>query len=108
MPGEDSSYEWQGFIPQAENPHVINPVSGYIQSANQRPVDSSYPYFIPGNYITARGIAIENKLQAMQRITPKDMMTLQNDTYSPTAADMVPLLLRYTDESKLEVKKEPT
>jgi penicillin G amidase len=105
MPGEDSSYEWQGFIPQAENPHVINPVSGYIESANQRPVDSSYPYFIPGNYITARGIAIENKLQAMQGITPKDMMTLQNDVYSPTAADMVPLLLRYTDESKLDVEE---
>ena len=105
MPGEDSSYEWQGFIPQAENPHVINPTSGYIQSANQRPVDSTYPYFIPGNYITARGIAIVNKLEPMQRITPKDMMALQNDTYSTTAEDILPLLLRYTDESKLEMKE---
>jgi penicillin amidase len=105
MPGEDSSYEWQGFIPQAENPHVINPVSGYIQSANQRPVDSAYPYFIPGNYITARGITIVNKLEGMQRITPKDMMALQSDTYSTTAADIVPLLLKYLDESRLNTKE---
>jgi penicillin G amidase len=35
---------WQGYIPQEENPHVVNPPSGYIQSANQRPVDTSYPY----------------------------------------------------------------
>jgi penicillin amidase len=43
MPGQDSSYMWNGFIPQEENPHVINPAEGYISSANQRPVDSTYP-----------------------------------------------------------------
>jgi len=101
MPGEDSSYEWQGFIPQQENPHVVNPVSGFIQSANQRPVDSTYPYFIPGNYITPRGIAVAKKLESMQGITPQYMMALHNDTYSPLAASMVPLLLKYTDENIL-------
>jgi penicillin amidase len=105
MPGDDSSYEWQGFIPQAENPHVINPASGYIQSANQRPVDATYPYFIPGNYITARGVALVNKLDTMQGITPQHMMALHNDTYSTTAAAIVPLLLRYTDENNLNAKE---
>jgi penicillin G amidase len=63
MPGEDSSYMWQGFIPQIENPNILNPSSGFIQTANQRPVDGTYPYFIPGNYIESRGIAIEKRLQ---------------------------------------------
>jgi penicillin G amidase len=71
MPGEDSSYLWQGYIPQQENPHIINPLSGYIQSANQRPVDSAYPYFIPGNYIVPRGITLVNRLEQMQQITPR-------------------------------------
>jgi len=101
MPGEDSSYLWQGFIPQKENPHVINPASGYIVSANQRPVDSSYPYFIPGMYLTARGIAINNKLSSMQRITIDDMKKLQNDTYNVTAEDARPLLLKYVKENEL-------
>lgn len=106
MPGEDSSYEWQGFIPQTENPHVINPAEGFIQSANQRPVDSTYPYYIPGNYITARGITLHNKLSGMQGITPKDMMALQNDTYSTPAATLVPFFLKYTDENGLNAKEK--
>lgn len=101
MPGEDSSYMWQGFIPQSENPHVINPAEGFVQSANQRPVDSLYPYFIPGNYITPRGVTLYNKLSMMQQVTPRKMMSLQNDYYSSLAADAVPLLLKYIDRSHM-------
>lgn len=105
MPGEDSSYMWQGFIPQEENPHVINPPEGFIQSANQRPVDSAYPYFINGNYITSRGITIHRRLSSMQSITPQDMMRLQNDYYSSFAADAVPLFLKYLYDSTLNEKE---
>ncbi len=31
MPGTDSSYMWKGFIPQEDNPHVLNPASGIYQ-----------------------------------------------------------------------------
>jgi penicillin G amidase len=101
MPGEDSSYMWQGYIPQEENPHIVNPASGFIQSANQRPVDTAYPYFIPGHYHVARGIAVETQLQAMQQVTPDDMKRLQNDVFSPTAADAVPFLLKYVNAPTL-------
>jgi penicillin amidase len=102
MPGEDSSYQWQGYIPQQENPHVINPAEGFIQSANQNPVDSSYPYFIPGNYIVSRGVTLNQRLRNMGQITPQDMMALQNDYFNSMAQDMVPMLLKYTDVSKLD------
>lgn len=101
MPGEDSSYQWQGYIPFRENPHILNPPEGFIQSANQRPVDSTYPYYIPGDYSSPRGRSIYKKLSQMQNISPKDMMLLQSDTYNITAADAVPVLLRNVDESKL-------
>lgn len=106
MPGEDSSYMWQGFIPQSENPHVLNPPEGFIQSANQRPVDSTYPYFIPGNYITPRGRTIYNQLQQMQNITPQMMMALQNSYYNSLAADAVPLILKNIDSSHLSTKEQ--
>ncbi len=102
MPGEDSSYMWQGFIPQAENPNSKNPVQGFLQSANQRPADATYPYFIPGSYITPRGITIVNKLAAMNAITPADMMALQNDYFNSTAEDARPLLLNYVKENELD------
>ncbi|HEU4473081.1 MAG TPA: penicillin acylase family protein [Flavisolibacter sp.] len=102
MPGADSSYAWQGFIPQQENPHAINPDTGFLQSANQRPVDSSYPYFIPGNYINARGVSISRQLSAMQGITPADMMALQNNNYSVFAEGARAMLLKYVRQQDLD------
>jgi penicillin amidase len=101
MPGEDSSYMWQNFIPQQENPHILNPPSGYVESANQRPVDSTYPYFIPGSYITTRGVTISRQLAAMNNITPNDMMKLQNNYFNTMAEDMRPILLMYIKEADL-------
>jgi Protein related to penicillin acylase len=106
MPGEDSSYMWQGYIPQKENPHIINPESGYIFSANQRPVDSTYPYFIPGNYIVPRGITLGKKLSMMQQVTPDDMKMLQNDYYSSTASTLLPLLIKYLDTTSLNAQEK--
>lgn len=101
MPGEDSSYRWQGMIPQEENPHILNPIGEFIQSANQRPVDAAYPYFIPGDYIVSRGITLSRRLTDMQKVTPQDMMRLQNDVYDPFAAAAVPLLLQNVDSNRL-------
>lgn len=101
MPGQDSSFMWQGFIPQSENPHIKNPERGFIESANQRPVDSTYPYFIPGQYLIPRGRAIEHYLTTMNSITPKDMMELQNNYYNITAENIVPTLLKYVNEIEL-------
>jgi len=102
MPGQDSSYMWKGFIPQEENPHVINPAEGYISSANQRPVDSTYPYFIPGNYDVYRGIIINRRLSSMEQVTPEDMMKLQNDNYNVFAEYARPILLNNIERSKLD------
>jgi penicillin amidase len=101
MPGFDSSYMWQGYIPREENPHLINPPRGFVSSANQRPVDSTYPYFIPGNYDLYRGYTINKKLSAMNGITPQDMMSLHGNNHNSFAEMMRPVLLKYVDETKL-------
>lgn len=101
MPGDDSSYMWQGFIPQPANPHSRNPERGFLQSANQRPADSTYPYYIPGTYITPRGITIENRLAAMSSITPNDMMALHSNYFNTLAEDARPILLQYIRENEL-------
>ncbi len=102
MPGQDSSFMWQGFIPQAENPHSKNPAQGFLQSANQRPADSTYPYFIPGSYLTPRGITISNRLAAMNGITPDDMKKLQYDYFNTFAEDARTILLSYVRENELD------
>ena len=102
MPGSDSSYMWQGYIPREENPHAINPERGFISSANQRSADSSYPYFIPGSYDVYRGIIINRRLAATIDATPEDMMKLQNDNYNVFAEYARPVLLKYVDSSALD------
>ena len=107
MPGIDSSYMWQGMIPQNEIPFQYNPVRGFVSSANQKPTDSTYPYYLGREYPVARGLLINKRLTAMQQITPQDMMTLQTDNYNIYAEKLVPVLMKNinvemlnTDETK--------
>lgn len=101
MPGEDSSYMWQGYIPQPENPHVLNPERGFVSSANQRATDTAYHYYVPGDFAVYRGWRINEQLNNMQQVTPADMMHLQNDNYNSMAAIVRPALLKHIDESRL-------
>ncbi len=94
MPGTDSSYMWQGMIPQDETPFQYNPERGFVSSANQRPADTTYPYYLGRDYPSPRGIIINRKLAAMQQITPQDMMTMQTDNYNVFAEMAVPVFLK--------------
>ncbi len=101
MPGTDSSYAWQGMIPQAENPHIQNPERGFVSSANQLPADSSYPYYISGGFPNYRGWTINKKLSQMADITPQDMMDMQTNNYNVFAEMARPVLLKYMNEGAL-------
>lgn len=101
MPGEDSSYRWQGMIPSGENPHMLNPERGFVSSANQLAADSAYPYYLGGSYNLYRGLLINRQLRNMNGITIKDMERLQTENYNVLAETAMPLLLKYIDEDIL-------
>lgn len=101
MPGTDSSYLWQGTIPQDENPHLVNPERGFVSSANQLPADSSYPYYLGGHFPPYRGWEINKRLSAMNNITPQDMMKLQTDNYNVFGEMALPVLVKNMQVSKL-------
>lgn len=101
MPGTDSSYMWNGYIPMDENPHSLNPVQGFLSSANQRAADTTYPYFMPGSYEVYRPITINRNLATMTNITIADMKSLQNNNYNVFAEMAVPILLNNIDRAKL-------
>lgn len=94
MPGVDSSYMWQGMISQNEIPFQYNPERGFVSSANQKPTDSTYPYYLGREYPVARGLLINKRLSTMQQITPQDMMALQTDNYNIYAEELVPVLMK--------------
>lgn len=102
MPGTDSSYFWQGVIPQDENPHIVNPGRGFVSSANQLPADSAYPYYLGGSFPVYRGWEINKRLSAMNNITPQDMMKLQTNNYNVFAQMAMPLIIKNVDVKKLD------
>ena len=102
MPGKDSSFFWQGMIPQEENPHLYNPPRNFVSSANQYPIDpSAYAYYLGGQYPQYRGILINRYLAQMNGITPQDMMHLQNNNYNLLAELARPKILQSVDAYSL-------
>jgi penicillin amidase len=106
MPGTDSSFMWQGMIPQNEVPFQYNPERGFISSANQRPTDSTYPYFLGRGYPVYRGFLINRKLNEMNVITPDDMKALQTNNYDVFAEMARPLFLKNINEANLNADEK--
>lgn len=101
--GRDPTHEWQGWIPDAHNPHVKNPARGFVSSANQPPADASYPYYLGWDYAAfARGARINERLAALRDITPQDMMELQNDALDLRARTFLPRLLALLDPGSFD------
>ncbi len=62
--GWTNEYAWSGYIPFKDWPQRFNPDKGYIVSANDKLVDSDYPYFISANWAPPnRARRIEQLLQ---------------------------------------------
>lgn len=106
MPGEDSSFLWQGDIPFEENPHEINPERGFVSSANQLPADKAYPYDLYGDYDLYRGYQINKLLSAKTDITPDKMKAVQLNNVNPLAKTILPFMLRNLYDSLITDSQE--
>jgi penicillin amidase len=104
MPGTDSAYMWQGYIPSTENPMMKNPERGFVSSANQMSTDASYPYYLgaANNFPVYRGVIINRILNGMNNITPEDMQRMQGENFNVFAELARPVLLKYIDEAALD------
>ena len=103
MPGQDSSYDWQGIIPNEENPMIKNPERGFVSSANQKSVDPTYPYYLgtASSFPLYRGISVNKRLNNMSQISAKDMQLLQTDNYNVFAEAARPALMKFIDPNIL-------
>lgn len=103
MDGADPRMEWQGFIPNEHNPATLNPERGFVSSANQHPVDPSYPYYVFDNsYEHYRNRRLNRTLRELDQITVEDMQALQFDDYNLQAAEALPVLINLLGTYKSE------
>jgi len=105
--GWNSDYMWQGYIEKNMMPSSLNPKQGYIVSANNRIVDSSYPFFISKDWASPeRAMRIEELL--LDRIAKKQLIDsryfkqMQGDTVDISAKRFVSLIRNMNSEVPIE------
>ena len=94
VPGWTDEYEWQGFIPFDELPHVFDPPKGYIATANNAVVGPDYPYLITKDWDYGyRAARIVHLIESAPGPIDADYIArMQMDNFDASAAFLVPLL----------------
>jgi penicillin amidase len=102
LDGTRSASGWQAYIPFEQNVMDKNPVRGFVSSANQYPVDETYPYYVTGRSFEAyRNRRINQVLNQDSSVSIEDMMRLQNDNFNLKAFESLPYFLAQLDSAAL-------
>jgi len=81
--GATDEGEWIDYIPFEKLPHVFDPPSGVIVTANSRVVGQDYPYHLTHNWSAPyRSRRIYELLTAKSKLSIEDFERIQGDTYS--------------------------
>ena len=97
----DGSMDWNGFLPIAERPHLLNPEEGYLATANENVTPKDYPHKNAIGYEWAdafRGDRVREVLAQGKKFTMKEMGDLQNDYLALPARKLLPYLTENTFE----------
>ena len=94
VPG-DGRYEWDGYLPVRDLPHVLNPPQGYFATANNNLIPPGYPHRDAVGWEWAdpfRWARVNEVLASGRKLTMQDMMRLQTDVLAIPARTLVPML----------------
>ena len=106
VPG-DGRYEWDGYLPIREKPHLFNPAQGFIATANQNVTPEDYDYWDAIGFLWSdpfRGNRINQILGSGKKLSLEDMKALQTDYFSLPAQTLVPYLHDLSFDSKIEAE----
>jgi penicillin G amidase len=91
--GASPDGDWLGFVPFDELPHLFDPPSGRIVTANNRLVGTDYPYKVTrGGIGPWRAAALFEDLESREAWTTDDIARLQGEHLSLPHRDLARLL----------------
>ena len=100
MDGSNPANDWQGWIPNDQNPSVKNPPRGFVSSANQSSADATYPYYLGWKFAPPyRGLRINERLAKMEKATVDSLRLMQNDNFNIEARQNLPEWLKILETS---------
>jgi acyl-homoserine lactone acylase PvdQ len=95
LPGTGDQDDWQGFVPPRLVPQVQDPASGFLFSANHRPIGAFYSLPLGTSTgsmgDTIRSWRLRERLSARDRFTPADVLDVHYDTVNPARREIVRL-----------------
>jgi len=107
MDGSNPEHDWQSFIPQEHNAHTKNPERGFVSSANQHPVDSSYPYYVFNDgYEIYRNRVINDFFRSKDKFDIQDFKDLQNNNFNLQASELLPFMIPLVEKAELSSEEK--
>lgn len=103
MDGWTGEAEWTGYVPFERLPHLYDPPSHFIVTANNRPSGAVDAPMVgleyPNPYRAQRIVDLLKEMSAARKLTPNDFAAIQGDTLSLHARDLLPRLLAHVQPS---------
>ncbi len=105
VPGWTGEFDWEGYIPFEDMPHLYNPEGGIIVTANAEPYNSDYDYPMPGVYAPDyRTRRIKDLIESKEKLDLDDMADFQFDRKSYLAPVFLQHLLPVIPEGYEEIR----
>ena len=96
MPAEGwtGAFDWLGYLPPVDLPQSTDPATGWLANANNDVTPPGYPHFIATRWESPYRIdRIDDALGGLPAARLDDMTTLQTDTLSLAAQQLVPAIV---------------
>jgi penicillin amidase len=91
--GGDAGQDWHGFVPASEMPRVVDPPSGYLVTANQRLIGTSFPHLVTSDWVAPnRAQRITERIESAGKLDRDGVESIQLDVVSPFHRELAHLL----------------
>ena len=92
-PGWDVRYDWEGYLPYSESPRVVDPVSGFIATANNRIVPLDYSHHLTFDWFSSYRVRrIGQLIDAREKHDVTSTRAIQADVLSIPARELMTVL----------------
>lgn len=95
MDGASGENDWGEYIPREKLPLAVDPVEGFVATANGRPASIGYPFYLGWQWDpSCRVRRIHEMLTAAKDLTIETMAPIQNDAHDLFAERFLPVFLQ--------------
>jgi penicillin G amidase len=101
LDGASGNCEWLGYLDESQIPFSINPPSGYLATANNDTVGTTFDndpgndaqYYLYNRDVGFRAARIRKLLDAQEKFTPADLERIQADTFVREGERLAPYIV---------------